>query len=111
MTAPVQHLLNLPLGQVDAPAPDLVAAVAAAMNDPELLSLADQLAEKSADLIRLAASQQILQHAVMAGPHTSETPAAILQQALSNMNAGLETAKAERERSDRRLSAFRQSLQ
>lgn len=105
------HLCGLLLGQPDEPAPDLVVAVALAMHDAELLALADQLAEKSVELIRLAGSQQILQHAVATGVQTAEPPAAVLQLALDKMAIGIEIAKIELDRSARRLAAHRCSPQ
>lgn len=111
MTTPAQHIVSLPLGQPEDPGPELVAAVAEAMNNPELVALADQLADQSVELIGLVASRQIMEHAVMAGHHTGEAPAGILQQALVNMAAGIEIAKIELERSDRRLAAHRCSPQ
>lgn len=110
MTA-ANRLCGLPIGQPDEPAPDLVAAVAAAMSNPELLGLANQVAEQSIELIGLAGARQIIEHAAMTSHQTGQPAAELLQQALANMAAGLETANAEIERSDRRLAAFRQSLQ
>lgn len=104
-------IIGLPLGQDAEPAPDMVAAIASAMNNHELLALADQLADQSGELIRLVASRQILEHAVMAGHHTGEAPAGILRQALANMVAGIDTAKIELDRSERRLAAYRRALQ
>lgn len=104
------NLCGLPIGQLDEPAPDLVAAVAIAMSVPELVALADQLAEKSAELIRQAGAQQIMQSAVVSCLHTGDRPAAMLQLALDKMSIGIEIAKVELDRTERRLAEHRQSL-
>lgn len=107
----VTNLCGLPLGQTDEPTPDLVAAVASALADPDLVALANQVAEQSVELIGLAGARQIIEHAAMTSQQTGQPAAEILQSALANMAVGIENAKAELARSDSRLAAFLRSLQ
>lgn len=104
-----QHLCPLAIGQPEEPSPELISAVAHAMNDADLVALANQIADAMVDLIQLASAQSFIQLTVARCISTAELPASALERALSNAQSELENAKAELERSDRRLAEHRQS--
>lgn len=111
MSANQQHLVGLPLGQPEEPAPELIAAIARAMNNDDLVSLANKISNEMAELVRMAGFQQILQHSFAEHLANGEQPADIMQRALANIAVGIEKAKIELERSNRRLAAHRQAFQ
>lgn len=98
------HLVGLPLGQPDDPAPGLVAAIAEAMNDAELITLANQVTSTMVELMLFVGSRHYLQHAVMIGIANGEPPAAVLQRALANARAEIENANQELALSASRLA-------
>lgn len=105
------HMIGLPLGQDKEPDSELIAAIARAMNNDDLVSLANKISNKMAELVRMAGFQQILQHSIAEHLANGEQPADIMQRALANIAVGIEKAKVEIERSDRRLAAHRQAFQ
>ncbi|WP_428827692.1 hypothetical protein ACLIKD_06790 [Azonexus sp. IMCC34842] len=101
----VTNLCGLPLGQTDEPTPDLVAAVASALADPDLVALANQVASTYVEIMLCVGSRHHLQHAVMIGLANGEPPAAVLQRALANARAEIENANRELVLSASRLTS------
>lgn len=105
MTAPAQqHLVDLPLGQPEDPSPELLAAVATALVDTDLVALANQVASTMVEIMLFVGSRHYLQHAVMIGIANGEPPDAVLQRALANARAEIENANQELALSASRLA-------